>query len=708
MAICKFYISADGNDSDNGLSEKNPFQTIGRLNSLILNAGDQILFKCGEVFPGELNIRHSGNPSLPIVISSYGKGPKPILTGAIPVSNWKTDKNNRYSAKVENKVYQVFSNNIQYDLARIPAKGFFVIENGDKNNLNDIRNLRVNYDLTGATARIRAVNWQYETAKVSAHSDGKITFAESMMYQCNPRYGYILDNKYEFLSEPGQWFWDEKTKSLTIISLENVNPELQNVEACIYQNGICLSETVSHIQISNLHLEKYENAGILGMYGSSHVSVSDCQINDVNVYGICLDINSHHYFISNNTITDIRGRGISTLESSHDHIADNSIARIGLVPGYGFDGVNNGIGIAVLKTEVKYSVSQTVINELRTKQIPSEVLATISTIAGLPYPDEKFVIEALEAILDRELFEKYSPLVMQLVNAEAKAQKLESTGNIVANNAVDSTGYAGIRLDGNKSIAECNIIKNTLLHMNDGGALYCWAQNADYTYDNIFRNNIIIGAVGNCEATANDLAYAYGIYTDNKCHHILIENNTVVDTVGGILINDEGHHQKIVGNTLYDNQFGLVFSEYFMANTLTDCEAFDNILFCKRRNQRAIFVESRIREGFKPGLLNRNLYANPYYPFPILELTFKDGVRIFREFTLESWQKHYGQDKDSKIIATANHDAGGKKSVILINEEKNMKKFKVPDDREYGDIFGNKLGDVVELEAYSSMILLER
>jgi hypothetical protein len=708
MQTEKYFLSSQGNDSNDGKTEKTPWLSIDKVNTTKLNPGDQILMRCGDTFAGELKLHNSGTPEQPIVISSYGNGPKPVLTGAISVKKWVIEKNSKYNAKVDNKVYQLFFNNLQYDLARIPAKGFFVIENGDKNNLIDTRNLSVNYNLAGATARIRAVNWQYETAKVSSHSDGKITFAESMMYQCNPRYGYILDNKYEFLTEQGQWFWDEKSKLLQIISFDNVNPELHKVEACIYQNGICLSGNVSHIQIRNLHLEKYENAAILGLSGSSNISISDCKINNVNVYGICLDINSHHYNISNNTINDIQGRGISTLESCNNDISDNKISRVGLNPGYGFDGVNNGIGIAVLKTEATYLISQTCFSQLKTKNIPAEVLEKIASLIDLPYPDEKFVIEALEAILNNESYEKYAPIVMPLVNTEAKAKKLESKNNRVAYNIVDSTGYAGIRVDGNNSIAEYNVIKNALLHMNDGGALYCWAQNTDYTFNNIFRNNIIQGALGNCEATSNDLAYAYGIYTDNKCHHMLVENNTVIGTVGGILINDEDHHQKVVGNTVYDNQYGLVFSEYFQNGNLTDCEAYDNILFCKRRTQRALFIESRINQVFKPGLLNRNLYANAYYPFPIIELTYKDGVRNFREFTLEAWQKHYGQDKESTTIATANHDAGGKISLILINEEKTTRKFKVPDDREYGDIFGNKLGDEVELKAFCSMILLER
>ncbi len=706
--MTKYYISAAGNDSNNGLSEKNAWKSIDKLNTTVLKVGDQVHFRCGDSFAGELLIQQSGTETNPIAISSYGEGAKPVITGAICPSNFISLNNGMYVADMPQKAYQFFVNNQLKDLARIPAKGFYSIESGDKRNLVDNQHLNLPFNLAGATVRIRAVNWQYETALVGAHEDGKITFADNMMYQCNPRYGYLLDNKLEFLTEEGHWFWDEKTKKLFVKTENTITPELMKVEAVTYKNGITIGENVSHISISNLQIEKYENAAILGLGNSSHISISDCTINDVNVYGICLEINSGNYSITKNTIKDIRGRGISTLESSNNVIEYNTVLRCGLEPGYGFDGVNNGIGIAILKTEVVYKISAATYGEIAKWNIPLDYSDKIKKLVNLPYPDEKFVIEALEMSLGKIVSEIYIPKIMPFVNAEAKALKLESTNNRVAYNYVDQSGYAGIRVDGTYSIAECNVIKNSLLHMNDGGALYCWAQNEDYTHHNILRNNIIIDAIGSCVATANDLAYGYGIYTDNKCHHITIENNTVVGTVGGILINDEAHHQTITGNTLYNNQMGLVFSEYFMPDTLIGCEAYDNILFAKKRDQRALFVECRIRENFVPGLLDKNLYANPYYPFPIIELTYKDDVRIFKEYNLKSWQKHYGQDAASTIISTPNHDAGGQQSHIFINETAEPKSFDVPSDLIYTDLKGNVLSGTVEVGAFESVIILQK
>lgn len=703
-----FYVSNTGFDKNIGTSIEKPFCTMEKVNTLELHPGDKVLFQCGGTFAGELNLHYSGTQENPIIIGSYGEGSKPTLTGAVVTNNWEPSAHNRFFKRVTSPVYQVYANDKLLDLARIPAKGFYAIESGDKNTLTDNQHLHLNYDLTGATLRIRAVNWQYETNRVASHTDGTITFAESMVYQANPRYGYLLDNKLEFLTEPGQWFWDAADMQFYFIPVDSGNVNDQKIELVIFKNGITISENTSFIEISNLHLEKYENAAIQGLGHSSHISISDCNINDVHVYGITLEINSETYTIKNNTISDIRGRGITTMESSNNVIIDNVVDRIGLYPGYGFDGVNNGISIAILKTEVKFKLSSATFAQLQTQNIPVDVLNQLESLIDLPYADEKFLIEAIEIILGHFLAKQYLTIIMPLVNAEAKAQKLESTNNRVAYNRVDQAGYAGIRIDGNNSIAECNVIKNTLLHMNDGGALYSWAQNEDYAHHNIFKNNIIIDAVGSCVATANDLAYAYGIYTDNKCHHLTLENNTVVGTVGGILINDEAHHQKVIGNTLYNNQMGLVFSEYFMPDTLVECEAYDNIIFAKKRNQRALFVECRCRDKFVPGLLNKNLYANPYYPFPIIALTYKDNVRSFKEYTLGSWQKFYGQDAESTTIATANHDAGGQQSHILINDTKVAKAFEVPTDLIYTDVYGNVLEKTVKIEPFSSMIILQK
>ncbi len=75
-----YYVSASGNDNNDGLSEATPLKTVKKVNKLNLSAGDTIAFKCGEIFTGaSLEIRDSGEDGNPITVCSYGEGEKPKL-----------------------------------------------------------------------------------------------------------------------------------------------------------------------------------------------------------------------------------------------------------------------------------------------------------------------------------------------------------------------------------------------------------------------------------------------------------------------------------------------------------------------------------------------------------------------------------------------------------------------------------------------------
>ena len=85
-----YYLSASGNDSNNGTSASTPWQTLSKLNSSFssFKAGDQILLNRGDIFYGTLTINQSGSSSSPIMISAYGSGANPVITGFTTVSNW--------------------------------------------------------------------------------------------------------------------------------------------------------------------------------------------------------------------------------------------------------------------------------------------------------------------------------------------------------------------------------------------------------------------------------------------------------------------------------------------------------------------------------------------------------------------------------------------------------------------------------------------
>ncbi len=77
-----FYVSNEGNDSNNGISETTPWKSLQYVSKSKFIPGDSIFFRKGDVFTGHLTINSSGTTSTPIVFSSYGSGDKPIIDGA--------------------------------------------------------------------------------------------------------------------------------------------------------------------------------------------------------------------------------------------------------------------------------------------------------------------------------------------------------------------------------------------------------------------------------------------------------------------------------------------------------------------------------------------------------------------------------------------------------------------------------------------------
>ena len=78
-----YYVdSANGNDSNNGLSLSAPWRSLSKLNGITFQPGDQILLKAGSSWSGELHPLGSGTNESPIVIDRYGDGNKPIINGS--------------------------------------------------------------------------------------------------------------------------------------------------------------------------------------------------------------------------------------------------------------------------------------------------------------------------------------------------------------------------------------------------------------------------------------------------------------------------------------------------------------------------------------------------------------------------------------------------------------------------------------------------
>jgi hypothetical protein len=90
-----YYVSNNGNDNNDGLSEGKAWKTVSKVNSRTFKPGDNILFERGGIWNENLEITSSGSSAGQITYSAYGDKTKkkPVFNGISEVSGWKTAGN---------------------------------------------------------------------------------------------------------------------------------------------------------------------------------------------------------------------------------------------------------------------------------------------------------------------------------------------------------------------------------------------------------------------------------------------------------------------------------------------------------------------------------------------------------------------------------------------------------------------------------------
>jgi len=79
----KYYLAETGNDSNDGLTIKNAWRKLDKINGINFKPGDSLFLEGGTVFHGTIKLTSddNGSPGKPIVITSYRKGKATINAG---------------------------------------------------------------------------------------------------------------------------------------------------------------------------------------------------------------------------------------------------------------------------------------------------------------------------------------------------------------------------------------------------------------------------------------------------------------------------------------------------------------------------------------------------------------------------------------------------------------------------------------------------
>lgn len=272
--------------------------------------------------------------------------------------------------------------------------------------------------------------------------------------------------------------------------------------------------------------------------------------------------------------------------------------------------------------------------------------------------------------------------------------------NRIAYNEVDSTGYAGIRMDGKNSVCEFNVVKNTSLKLNDSGGIYCFGKVKNRTHNNRISNNLIINAVGNTEATPSNGMATNGIYVDNNSTAIIVENNTVIHaSSNGIFVNDGSPNNIVRGNTTFDCEAGIAFAEWMKKDSLFGCTIEKNTIVCAEKAQLAVSILTYLGPSINVGKFSNNTYINAHDGFFLNYKTDPEkGQRRSDLFRLANWQKVSGDEIGSRLLER-------KGAKIIYNDSFEMKYINLPEGN-YTDIEGIKLAKNVQLNPCASIIIV--
>lgn len=390
-----YYVSTSGDDDNNGLSMDSPFKTIGKVNGLILQPGDTVLFKCGDIWRGEkLMITESGTENNPINFGSYPDRNctmKPVISGAYPITGWSPHSSlpSIYEAdldlggntgKFPDGINQLFRDGTRLGIGREPdindENGGYAVITAQTAASTFTFNDTNNVDWKNATVHIRSGR-SYIINRIIDQEVGSgsgTTVTVNGLLNCVEDdctgWGIWIDGHLRTLDQEGEWYYDWVDNKVFLVS-KGGDPSGSMIEGSsilfeegAYAGGIMLGEHygqfVAYVVVENFEISKWFDSGIStpgNLEGNEHykVTLKNNLIQDVDKVGIRLASylwnptyggvgwrGGRYMTITGNTIERANSRGID-MYSWNSTVENNVIRDVGVIANLGTSGMGCGI-----------------------------------------------------------------------------------------------------------------------------------------------------------------------------------------------------------------------------------------------------------------------------------------------------------------------------------------------------------------------------
>jgi parallel beta-helix repeat protein len=480
-----YYVSNAGNDSNDGLTTTTAWQTLSKVNASTFNAGDSILLKRGDSWNEKLTLTSSGSAGSPIVVSAYGSGVKPLVTGFQTLTGFVNTSGNIWTVTASNSVPSL--NTVLVD-GKIQAKGrypnasgvnggYLTYQTATQTSLTS-SSLTGAPNYTGKECVVRTAAWILDVVKVASQSTSTLNFSQLLTYNAGTLggSGFFFQNDSTFLDVQGEWSFDSATKRLQVYSISSPTVQISTIDTLIYVNGH------HYITFDNLSITG-ANKAAFQFDSLSNITVQNSSIN--NSGNIALSAQkSSDLSIINDSVQNSLSNGIFFKSIYYNNlmidtcnypvISNNYIKNTGIYAGMGMS--NNGRYVGVYVIGHKPNISN--------NQIDSTGYNSLMFNG------------------DTSLIEK----------------------NYVSN-------FCFVKDDG----AGIYTVVGTYIP-------------ADYNNGSIIRKNIVVNGVGAPQGKSFR-AEAYGIYLDNGIKNIAIDSNAIYNaTFGGLYLHEADSNTVRVNN----------------------------------------------------------------------------------------------------------------------------------------------------------------
>ncbi|WP_106568719.1 Ig-like domain-containing protein [Cecembia rubra] len=354
------FSTTDGDDnrsSAQAQSPNTPWKSIEKLNSVfpMLQPGDQVLFKSGDVFYGEIRITRSGTSGAPIVFGSYGSGNKPLITGLVRPTDWVSVGSNLFETRLliaQSSLNVVIIDGIIRAMGRFPNpdannKGYLTINSVNQGTVSSSE-LNSPTNLNGGEVVIRKNNWIIDRHPITNHSGNSITYnTTGSNYNPAVGFGFFIQNHPGTLDQHGEWFYNVGENRLRIF-YDKGSPN-NKVEISQVTDLISLQSNISNITFRNLNLSG-ANRNIISIQNSANIVFENCVLENIGDLAI-RSVGSNNLTIDRTVIQNVHNGGVfQQWNDTKLKISNSSFINIFNFPGMGKNGDLHGMGVYMSET----------------------------------------------------------------------------------------------------------------------------------------------------------------------------------------------------------------------------------------------------------------------------------------------------------------------------------------------------------------------